>query len=103
TADYPVVAYQIDPYGGGQAAMTSATLLLPTSAWDTNYIAINAYKSAEPDFLGGNPSLDILAYQDGTDVKILPNVNIVAGTNVLPGTANTTVTYTLNKGEFLQI
>jgi hypothetical protein len=104
TSDYPVVAYQIDPYGGGAAAVTSATLLLPTSAWDTNYIAINAYKSSEVDgFLGGNPSLDILAYQDGTDVKILPNVDITAGTNVIAGTANTPVTYTLNKGEFLQI
>lgn len=103
TADYPVVAYQIDPYGGGQAAMTSATLLLPTSAWDMNYIAINAYKSAEPDFLGGNPSLNILAYQDATKVKILPKVNIVAGTNVIAGMANTEVSYTLNKGEFLQI
>lgn len=104
TADYPVVAYQIDPYGGGQAAVTSATLLLPTSSWDTNYVAINAYKSAEPDgFTGGNPSLDILAFQDGTDVKILPNVDILAGTNVAAGTANTEVTYTLNKGEFLQI
>jgi hypothetical protein len=103
TADYPVVAYQIDPYGGGQAAITSATLLLPTSAWDTNYIAINAYKSAEPDFVGGNPSLNILAYQDATEVKILPKVNILAGTNVVAGAANSQVSYTLNKGEFLQI
>ncbi len=102
TADYPVVAYQIDPYGGGTAATTSATLLLPTSAWDKNYVAINAYKASEAVF-GGNPSLDVLAYQDGTDVTILPKVNIVAGTNVIAGTANTPVTYTLNKGEFLQI
>jgi IgGFc binding protein len=103
TSDYPVVAYQIDPYGGGQAAVTSATLLLPTSAWDTNYIAINAYKSAEPDFAGGNPSLNILAYQDGTDVQILPKVNILAGPSVVPAVANTSVTYKLNKGEYLQI
>ncbi len=104
TSDYPVVAYQIDPYGGGAAAVTSATLLLPTSAWDTNYIAINAYKSAEPaGFVFGNPSLDILAYQDATEVTILPNVNIIAGTNVVAGTANMPVKYTLNKGEFLQI
>jgi hypothetical protein len=102
SSDVPVVAYQIDPYGGGTAATTSATLLLPTSAWDTNYIAINAYKASEAVF-GGQPSLDILAYQDGTDVKILPNVDIVAGTNVIAGMANVPVTYTLNKGEFLQI
>ncbi len=32
----PVVAYDIYPYGGGASALTSATLLLPTTAWDTN-------------------------------------------------------------------
>ena len=32
----PAVAYDIFPYGGGQSAATSATLLLPTSAWPTN-------------------------------------------------------------------
>src|SRR5262249_6020532 len=43
TTDSPVVAYQIYPYGGGAAALTSATLLLPTSVWDVNYVAVNAY------------------------------------------------------------
>lgn len=104
STDYPAVAYQMVPYGGGQAAVTSATLLLPTSAWDTNYVAVNAYKSAEPDGItGGNPSLDIIAFKDNTAVTILPKVDIVAGTNVAAGTANMPVTYTLNKGEFLQI
>jgi len=102
TSDYPVVAYQIDPYGGGTAATTSATLLLPTSSWDTNYIAVNAYKASEAIF-DGNPSLDVVAYQDNTEVKILPKVDIIAGMNVIAGMANTPVTYTLNKGEFLQI
>ena len=36
-------AYDIFPYGGGQSAATSATLLLPTTAWDTNYIAVDAF------------------------------------------------------------
>jgi hypothetical protein len=104
STDVPVVAYQMVPYGGGQAAVTSATLLLPTSAWDTNYIAINAYKSAEPDGItGGNPSLAIVAGVDNTSVTLLPKVAIVAGTNVVAGPANTATKYTLNKGEFLQI
>ncbi|APR86991.1 hypothetical protein A7982_12340 [Minicystis rosea] len=104
TTDYPAVAYQMVPYGGGQAAVTSATLLLPTSAWDTNYIAVNAYKSAEPDGItGGNPSLNVIAQKDNTTVTLLPKVAIVAGTNVAAAPANMPATYTLNKGEFLQI
>jgi hypothetical protein len=108
TTDYPAVAYQIVPYGGGQAAATSATLLLPTSAWDTNYIAINAYK-AVPDPappaspLQKWPSMEVLAYQDATSVTILPKVNIEGGAGVPAAVANKPVTYTLNAGEFLQI
>lgn len=33
TTDVPVVSYQMNPYGGGSAAVTAASLLLPTSAW----------------------------------------------------------------------
>jgi IgGFc binding protein len=103
STDYPVVAYQIVPYGGAQAYVTSATLLLPTSAWDTNYIAINAYGSAEPNYPGGNPSLAILAHQDNTTVSILPGVDILGGPGVDPAKAGMTGKYTLNQGEFLQI
>lgn len=102
TTDYPVVAYQILPYGGGPSAFSSATLLFPTSAWGTNYVAINAYKNATKD-PNASPLIDILASQDGTTVTILPKTNIVGGSGVAPATANTKTDYTLNKGEFLQI
>src|SRR5439155_75218 len=39
TTSAPVVAYDIYPYGGGTSAVTGAMLLLPRSAWDTNYAA----------------------------------------------------------------
>ncbi|WP_159396900.1 IgGFc-binding protein [Sorangium cellulosum] len=107
TTDYPVVAYQIVPYGGGQTSYTSATLLLPTSSWDTNYLAVNAYPVSElnPD---GMPALEIVAREDDTSVTILPKAAIEgAGPPdapiVAPAAAGTPVTYTLGKGEFLQI
>ena len=46
--DQPVVAYQMLPYGGGAAAATGASLLLPTSAWGTNYIAVSANDDPAP-------------------------------------------------------
>lgn len=108
TADYPVTAYQMVPFNGGTAAVTSATLLLPTSAWGTNYIAINAYKAipdppppANP--IGGYPSLVVLAKEDATKVTLLPNVAVTGGPGVAAAAANTPVTYTLNSGQFLQI
>ncbi|MBW2456419.1 MAG: IgGFc-binding protein, partial [Deltaproteobacteria bacterium] len=102
TTDRPVVAYQIIPYGGGSAAATSATLLLPTSAWDTNYVAVNAYAKslAVPQ---GQPSLNILAHVDGTEVTILPKVAITGGGGVPPSAANTPVTYNLDRGQYVQL
>jgi hypothetical protein len=99
--DRPVVAYTILPYGGGPSAATSATLLLPTSAWDTNYIAVNAYQKSV--IVGpAQPSLDILAYEDGTEVTVLPKVAILAGAQVQGSNANVPVKYQLKKGEYVQ-
>jgi IgGFc binding protein len=116
TTDGPVVAYQIFPYGGGNAAVTSASLLLPTSAWDVNYVAVNAYAAstlmgggagggaggAGLENPGGVPSLDILAAQDGTQVTISPVAAIAAG-NAVPGTpTGTPITYALDEGQYIQ-
>lgn len=102
-SDYPVVAYQISPYGGAQAYVTSATLLLPTSAWDTNYVAINAYKTSDPPIDGGHPSLDIVAREDDTEVTLLPAADIEGGAGVPAAPAGQPITYKLHAGEFLQI
>jgi hypothetical protein len=103
TTDYPVVSYQIVPFGGAQAYVTSATLLLPTSAWDTNYVAVNAYASAAPDYPGGDPSLNILAHEDGTTVKVVPRQDITGSASVAAAPAGATVEYHLDKGQYLQI
>ena len=36
----PVVAYDIYPFGGGASAISSATLLPPTTAWDNNDVVV---------------------------------------------------------------
>jgi hypothetical protein len=103
TSDVPVVAYQMNPYGGGSAFITGASLLLPTSVWDTNYVAVTAapYSSVTMD----SPSLNIIAAQDGTTVTLLPSVAVVgsAGGKPLPaGPANMPYTFTLDTGEQAQ-
>jgi hypothetical protein len=99
TTDYPAVAYQISPYGGGIASFTAATLLIPSSAWDTSYIAINAYKASTL----GYPSLNVVAFKDKTDVTITPTAAIVGGTGIAGTAKDMPVTYALAAGEFLQI
>ena len=100
--DNPVVAYQMLPYGGGQAAVTGATLLIPTSAWGTNYVAMNAYEAGQ---LSGNlrTSLDLVAKEDGTEVTILPKVQIHKAPGVDGAPANAPKKYKLDAGQTLQI
>ena len=100
--DAPVAAYQILPYGGGPSAATSATLLLPTSAWDVNYVAVNAYHKSVAVPVA-QPSMTLVADEDGTQVTILPKVAIAGGNGVVGGPANAPIVYDLDRGETLQI
>lgn len=95
----PAVVYDIYPYGGALSYMPSATLLVPTTAWDTNYVT--ATMSEEPTNTKGG--VDFVAFQDGTKVTVLPSTNIVAGTGVAAATKGTPVTYTINHGQLVHI
>lgn len=97
--DVPVVAYQINPYGGGSAAVTAASLLLPTSVWDTNYVAVNV----TPKGRAGVPSLNVVAKEDGTQVTIIPKVAVVGGGGVPAAGAGQPLTINLDKGQHAQI
>ncbi|HEY1697906.1 MAG TPA: IgGFc-binding protein [Polyangiaceae bacterium] len=101
----PSVVYDIYPYGGAKSYISSATLLLPTNVWDTNYVAIAA-AVPEPTTAGATTGLpmdvEVVGMQDGTKVTILPTAAIAAGGTVPASAANTQATFTLNKGQLLQ-
>ena len=101
--DQPVAAYQMLPYGGGSAAVTGATLLAPTSAYGTNYMAVSSYSLMGSDTGNNDPSIDIVAAEDGTQVTILPTVDVVQGLGVAPAKAGQATTYSLQAGQVLQI
>jgi hypothetical protein len=102
TTSRPVVAYDIFPYGGGQSAATSATLLIPTSAWDTNYVGVDAYRKSQI-VPYATPSMAIVAQQDNTTVTISPTAAIVGGNGVAPTGKGVPKMYSLMKGQFLQL
>ncbi len=97
TTDVPVVAYQVNPYGGGNAAVTGSSLLIPTSAWDVNYIGVNAYKYGISP-----PSMNVIAKEDNTQVTMVPVAAVSGGGGLPSGTANTPYTFTLNAGQMAQ-
>lgn len=95
--DVPVVAYQMLPYGGGLAAVTGASLLIPTSAWDRNYVAVNAWHEPQPS------SLNVVASEDDTTITLLPKADIAGGGTIPPTPAGTPLSVTLDRGQQLQI
>jgi hypothetical protein len=102
TTSAPAVAYDMDPYGGGASEVTSASLLLPTSAWDTNYVAVAPWPSG---FNVTKPRLTITAAEDATQVTINPKITLLPGTiggQSVPGSnAGVAASYTLGKGQSL--
>ena len=114
TTDVPVSMYSIFPYGGAASFVPSATLLLPTSSFRNNYILMSSWGGKDDifgrgvfvDTLGpqpGKPTVQVVATEDGTSVKILPKVDILGGRGVAPAAANEVATYALQRGEVLQI
>jgi len=99
TTDRPVVAYDIYPYGGGDSAITAATLLVPTSAWDTNYVAADAYTGMSGAF---EPWIAVVAQQDNTQITISPTASLIAGGTVQGTPAGMPHTWTINHGQVLQ-
>jgi hypothetical protein len=100
TSDVPVVAYQMNPYGGGVAATSGASLLLPTSAWDTNYVGLDIQEQSASL---GHPSMNIVAAADGTKVDIVPSAAVVGGGGIPAGPANQVLTLALDSGEHAQL
>jgi hypothetical protein len=103
TTDAPVVAYDIAPFGGGSGATTGATLLLPTSSWDTNYVGNALYTYAPYNMT--NTWLAIVASEDNTSVTARLTAGSVGSVaqNLPATTAGQPATYTVAKGEVIVI
>lgn len=97
TADRPVVAYQIWPYGGGPSAITAATLLLPEESWGANHVGVN------PGFNSPVALLDVVAKEDGTEVTLRPKIDVQALGPVPAIKAGASGTFRLNAGEFVEV
>ncbi len=104
TTDAPVSAYDIHPYGGAASFLPSAEMLLPTSAWGSNYVAVvpKLGDMLNPPYGPGPQYGTIVASEDGTTVTVLPNVALPPGNGVTAAPANQPTQYTLQKHEFVQ-
>jgi hypothetical protein len=103
TADAPVSAYAIFPYGGAISYYPTATILMPVSAWGTNYYAVSAWEHETSPADIGHPTLQIVASEDGTEVRIRPTVDITDGPSLVGAAKGLAKAYTLSRGQVLQI
>jgi hypothetical protein len=111
TADRPVTAYQVYPWGGAPSYFPSATVLYPSSAWDTNYVApgINdVYADLTVGGVSGSTTtkafITMVATED-TSVTLLPKVAVDGDSTsgIAASAANTPVTYSIKAGQYLQL
>jgi hypothetical protein len=98
TTSAPVAAYDIFPYGGGSAAVTSATLLLPTSSWNTAYVGVSPYPGSTQ-----LSTIQLVAVADDTEVKVVPTADVEPGPGVAASSAGATQRYRLRRGQVLQL
>ncbi|GAC1583121.1 MAG: hypothetical protein NVS3B20_13530 [Polyangiales bacterium] len=101
----PVSTYDIVPYGGGHSYIPGAELVLPTSAWGTNYIAmVPTQESPFAARLGesGPQWGQIIAAQAGTTIKIAPTSTLPAAGSIPSIAAGTAASFTLNADEYVQ-
>ncbi|MFZ5442549.1 MAG: IgGFc-binding protein [Myxococcota bacterium] len=90
----PVAAWDLYPYGGATSHVTSASLLLPTSAWSTSYVAMTP---------APNAYLQIVAQEDRTVVQLKAPVAISSGPGLPGAAAGALASWTLAKGEVAQV
>jgi hypothetical protein len=96
-ASAPVVAYDVYPWGGSPSYVSSATLLIPSTAWSTNYVTADAW-----DANFGNPFTQVVAAEDNTTVTFVPVVAVNGGGGLPGGAQGAPITFSLNRGQTAQ-
>ena len=96
----PVVAYDMLPFGGGNSAVASATLLLPTSVWGKSYVL--AGPTEGQDYYS-HAWAAVVAKENDTVVHIKAAVDIVAGSGMPAIAKGETGTITLQAGQYAQL
>lgn len=100
----PVTAYDLVGWNDesyGRHSFVSYELLIPTTAWSTNYYGIVPPRGAAKGSQGPQWG-QIVAMEDGTTVDVVPDVTLPGGAGVAKAPASAVTTFSLNAGQFIQ-
>jgi len=97
TSDLPIVAYQFSPLGGSGNHLNDASLLIPTTAYDTRYRMLSWSESnTDPQVM------TIVAKEDNTTITYNARTTTAAGEGIPEISEGETYTHTLDAGKVLQ-
>lgn len=97
--DAPISAYSVYPYGGANSFFPTATLLLPSSSWEKNYLAVSPFDFGST---GARRTIQLVANEDDTQVRMLPTVEIQSSGSVTGTPPGVAQTWSLSRGQVLQ-
>ncbi|MBX3220498.1 MAG: IgGFc-binding protein [Labilithrix sp.] len=98
TSNVPVGLTSMFPYGGAASYTPSSTLVFPVSAWANEHLIVNGWESNY-----GQPTTQIYASEDDTEITILGKKAIRNGNGFTGAAAGMPTKFTLAKGQFAQI
>ncbi|MBN9163080.1 MAG: IgGFc-binding protein [Myxococcales bacterium] len=98
TASAPVSAVAMYPFGGAPSHKPATTLLMPVVTWAKEHVLIDGW-----EFNVGVPATQIVAAQDGTEITLIPTKSVQDGAKIKGGPPKVPLTYSLDKGEYLQL
>lgn len=96
----PVNTYTMYPFGGAKSFAPSATLVLPLSAWKTDYIVTSPWERSLA--FPAAPTTQLVAAEDGTDVTLVPSTAVAGGPGVEGADKGVPRSYRMNRGEVIQ-
>jgi hypothetical protein len=101
----PVVAYDIFPWGGAKSFVAGATQLVPTPTWGTNFVTLDAWEAYSQATAANNnlPFTQVVGAEADTTVRLIPTAAIQGGPGVAAAALGAIATYTVGRGEVLQI
>ena len=100
----PIVAYQFNPLDNVDVFSNDGSLLIPSHAYDTQYLALTLPTlTRRPDTNDYNSYVAIVGSANSTDIQVTPSANVRAGDGVPAMQAGRQYDFTLAKYDVLNL
>jgi hypothetical protein len=107
TSTLPIIAYQFNPLDNVNVFSNDASLLIPRTAFDTEYYVMSYptldRRATAPGAHRYHGYLSIVAWEDGTEIEVTPKVAVQASATQASIAAGTPTTFSLNAHEVLTL